>query len=101
MYLFIGEAAIWESRKPRLGPSKFILLTTQLYIKGFPQNERDFLYRSLSAPQLVTADFAPLKGSTRGELAAHFEIVLGPAHEDLKEDRMQDLDRPGSPGRRW
>jgi protocatechuate 3,4-dioxygenase, beta subunit len=77
------------------------MLTTQLYIKGFPQNERDFLYRSLSAPRLVTADFAPLKGSTQGELAAHFEIVLGPAPEDLKEDRMQDLDRPGSPGRRW
>jgi protocatechuate 3,4-dioxygenase beta subunit len=77
------------------------MLTTQLYIKGFPQNERDFLYRSLSAPRLVTSDFAPLKGSTRGELAAHYEIVLGPAPEDLKEDRMQDLDRPGRPGRRW
>jgi len=76
------------------------MLTTQLYIKGFPQNEHDFLYRSLGAPELVTADFAPLKGSTRGELAAHYEIVLGSAAENPKQDQMRDLDYPQSPERR-
>jgi protocatechuate 3,4-dioxygenase beta subunit len=76
------------------------MLTTQLYIKGFPQNERDFLYQSLGAQQLVTADFAPLKGSTLGELAAHYEIVLGSAPEDPKQDRMRDLDYPRNSGRR-
>ncbi|MBN1569695.1 MAG: intradiol ring-cleavage dioxygenase [Acidobacteria bacterium] len=70
------------------------LLTTQVYIKDFPQNQRDFLYGSLSAPQLAAAIFKPLTGSTKGELAAHFDIVLGSIPEDPKEDRMRDLDRP-------
>ncbi len=70
------------------------LLTTQVYIKDFPQNQRDFLYRSLSAPQLAAADFKPLTGSTKGELTAHFDIVLGPAPENPKDDRMRDFDRP-------
>jgi protocatechuate 3,4-dioxygenase beta subunit len=76
------------------------MLTTQLYIKDFPQNERDFLYRSLRTPQLVTADFVPVAQSTQGELAAHFEIVLGSSPEDPREDRMRDMDRPGGFGRR-
>jgi protocatechuate 3,4-dioxygenase beta subunit len=76
------------------------MLTTQVYIRDFPQNERDFLYRSLSAPQLAAADFKPLAGSTQGELTAHFDIVLGQAPEDPKEDRTRDMDRPQNPGRR-
>jgi len=82
----------------RLGGKR--MLTTQLYIKDFPQNARDFLYRSLRAPQLVTADFKPITGSTQSELTARFDIVLGPAPEDPEEDRMRDLDRPQIPGRR-
>jgi protocatechuate 3,4-dioxygenase beta subunit len=73
------------------------MLTTQLYIQGFPQNERDGLYRSLRAPQLVSVDFAPLEGSTQDELAAHFEIVLGDIPEDPMADRNRDMDRP----RQW
>ncbi len=76
------------------------MLTTQVYMKGFAQNDRDSLYRSLSVPQLAAADFKPLAGSTQGELTAHFDIVLGPAPEDPKEDRMRDMDRPQSPARR-
>jgi protocatechuate 3,4-dioxygenase beta subunit len=54
--------------------------TTQCYILGDPQNERDFLYRSVKDPQarkLLMADFRPIKGSRAGELAAGFDIVLG------------------------
>jgi protocatechuate 3,4-dioxygenase, beta subunit len=55
------------------------LLTTQLYIKGHPGNEKDGIWRNLKQPQreAVTAEFAPLKGARAGELAAKFDIVLG------------------------
>jgi protocatechuate 3,4-dioxygenase beta subunit len=56
------------------------LLTTQCYVKGEPQNKRDFILRSIrddKARDSVIIDFAPVKGSTIGELAAKFDIVLG------------------------
>jgi protocatechuate 3,4-dioxygenase beta subunit len=56
------------------------LLTTQCYIKGHPGNERDGIYRSLRDPKdrdALTVDFALLKESRVGELAAKFDIVLG------------------------
>jgi len=54
--------------------------TTQCYVKGHPQNERDFIYRGIrdhDARDSVTVDFAPLDGSKAGELAAKFDIILG------------------------
>jgi protocatechuate 3,4-dioxygenase beta subunit len=56
------------------------LLTTQCYIKDDPGNERDGIYRGIRDPkarEAVTIDFAPVKGSRVGELAARFDIVLG------------------------
>jgi protocatechuate 3,4-dioxygenase beta subunit len=55
------------------------LLTTQLYIKGHAGNERDFIYQGIdkNARGAVTVDFAPVKDSKIGELAAHFDVVLG------------------------
>ena len=56
------------------------VLTTQCYIKGFPQNERDGVWRGIrdeKARESVTVDFAPLPGAKAGELAARFDIVLG------------------------
>ena len=56
------------------------LLTTQCYIKGHPGNEKDGIWKSLTDPKqraAVTVDFAPLKGSRIGELAAKFDVVLG------------------------
>lgn len=80
------------------------MLTTQLYIKGFAGNERDGIYKGMGEKaKLVTTDFAPLKGSTLGELATHFEIVLGATPEDVKEDRFRGgpggPPPPGGPGR--
>jgi protocatechuate 3,4-dioxygenase, beta subunit len=73
------------------------MLTSQLYIKGFAQNERDGIYRGLgNKAGLVTSEFAPLPGSQLGELSAKFEIVLGNTTEDIKEDRMKG----GQPPRR-
>ncbi len=54
--------------------------TTQLFVKGDPGNERDGVYQELgdaAARATVTKEFAPLKNSRSGELAAQFDIVLG------------------------
>ena len=54
--------------------------TTQLYIKGHPGNERDHIYRHIGdaqAQEAVTVEFAPVKDSRIGELAAKFDIVMG------------------------
>jgi len=54
--------------------------TTQCYVKGEPQNERDFVLKGitdLKARESVIVDFSPVKGSRIGELAARFDIVLG------------------------
>jgi protocatechuate 3,4-dioxygenase, beta subunit len=53
--------------------------TTQLFIKGDPGNERDGVYREIGdakARDSVTVDFAPVKSSRIGELAARFDITL-------------------------
>jgi protocatechuate 3,4-dioxygenase beta subunit len=54
--------------------------TTQLFIKGFPENEQDGIYHNIgdaAAKDSVSADFVPLPGSRVGELSARFDIELG------------------------
>ncbi len=54
--------------------------TTQCYIEGEPQNERDFVLKNIKDPKAkrsVIVPFAPIKNSRIGELAARFDIVLG------------------------
>jgi protocatechuate 3,4-dioxygenase, beta subunit len=54
--------------------------TTQCYIRGEPQNERDGVLRRIRDPKAresVLVDFAPVRGSRGGELSARFDIVLG------------------------
>src|SRR5262249_17532309 len=54
--------------------------TTQCYIKGEQENEKDGIYmgvRDLKQRAAVTVDFAPIPGSRAGELAAKFDIVTG------------------------
>ena len=54
--------------------------TTQCYVKGEPQNERDGVFRGIKDPKArenVTVDFAPIGGSRIGELAARFDVVMG------------------------
>ena len=56
------------------------LLMTQLYIKGAPGNARDGIYQSIRDPKAresITVDFAPIRESKIGELAASFTIVVG------------------------
>ena len=61
------------------------LLTTQCYVKGYVGNANDRIYRSIrdaKARESVTVDFAAIKDSLIGELAARFDIVLGQTPED-------------------
>jgi protocatechuate 3,4-dioxygenase beta subunit len=54
--------------------------STQCYIKGFPGNEKDFVYnsvRDLKTRETLMATFAPMKGSRVGEETARFDIILG------------------------
>ncbi|HXP59128.1 MAG TPA: hypothetical protein VN829_01485 [Dongiaceae bacterium] len=59
--------------------------TTQLFVKGYPGNARDGVYEGIgdqAARDSVTMDFAPIKDSRIGELAARFDIVLGVTPQD-------------------
>jgi protocatechuate 3,4-dioxygenase beta subunit len=56
------------------------LLTTQCYVKGHPGNDRDGIYRSIKDAKeraAITVDFAKVKDSRIGELAAKFDVILG------------------------
>lgn len=61
--------------------------TTQMLIKGHPQNESDGVIRGLDAKLLdtVLVDFQPLADSKIGELSARFDIVLGVTMEETDE----------------
>jgi protocatechuate 3,4-dioxygenase beta subunit len=64
------------------------LLTSQIFIAGFPGNKNDGVYRGAGDAfqrALVSTDFNPLKGSTAGELAARFDIVVGRTPIDTDE----------------
>jgi protocatechuate 3,4-dioxygenase beta subunit len=55
-------------------------LVSQCYIKGHPGNEKDGVWKGIKDPRQrenVTVDFAALAGSTLGELAAKWDIVMG------------------------
>lgn len=63
--------------------------TTQCYVKGHPGNEKDGVLKSVrdqKARESLIVDFAPVKESKIGELAAQFDIVLGftPKDEPVK-----------------
>lgn len=63
------------------------LLTTQLYVKGAPGNDRDGVLRSIrdeKQRESVLVEFKPLKDSKLGELTADFPIVLGLTPEDAR-----------------
>jgi protocatechuate 3,4-dioxygenase beta subunit len=88
------------------------VLTTQLFVKGHPQNERDGILRSIQDPKAkenVLGDFRPVPGSMLGELAVSFDLILGrtpgdPDDEDGhhgvgKSDRASGKGMGPPPGR--
>ena len=55
-------------------------LITQCYIEGYPENEKDVIYKDIKdekARKSVTIPFVPMKDSRIGELSARFDIVMG------------------------
>lgn len=72
------------------------MLTSQCYVKGFEQNERDGIYRSLGDQKdLVTVAFDPLPGSATGELLAKLDVVIGATPEDREQRRGPGGPPPG------
>ena len=60
--------------------------TTQLYVKGEPQNEKDGLLRRVEGDKqrdAIIRDFAAIPNSKAGELAANFDIVMGYTPGDM------------------
>ena len=60
--------------------------TTQCYVKGEAGNEKDGLLRGIKdakARESVIVDFAAIKESKAGELAAKFDIVIGFTPADM------------------
>jgi protocatechuate 3,4-dioxygenase beta subunit len=66
------------------------ILTTQLFVKGHPQNERDGLLRGVDviARETVLVDFQPIKDSKIGELSANFDVVLGTTVEEREDGKL-------------
>ncbi len=60
------------------------IFTTQMFIKGHPNNKTDFLLKEIepTARQSVLVDFAMDRQSKNGELEARFDIVLGKTIEE-------------------
>lgn len=85
------------------------VLTTQLFVKGHPQNERDGVLRNVRDEKSLAAvmgDFMPIKDSKVGELAVNFEIVLGvtPGEDEsgqmvtgIGKSERESSGRPGGP----
>ncbi len=68
------HARVWKGDKK--------LLTTECFVKGLQNNERDGQFRSIRGRDpkghaTLCLDFAPIKDSRIGELAARWDIVLG------------------------
>jgi protocatechuate 3,4-dioxygenase beta subunit len=65
------------------------LLTSQIFIAGYPGNARDGVFggvRDAIDREFVCADFKPIKDSKAGELSAHFDIVIGRTPADPEPD---------------
>ena len=66
------------------------LLTTQMYVKGEKQNEKDFIYRSVKdakARESITIAFEEVQDSKIGELSANFDVVLGVTPAEEKKEK--------------
>ncbi len=56
------------------------ILTTQMLVKGHPQNESDGVFRGVrdqAARETILVDFKPVEKSMLGELQANFDVVIG------------------------
>jgi protocatechuate 3,4-dioxygenase, beta subunit len=66
------------------------VFTTQMLVKGLPENARDSVVRGINPNALDTllVDFKPMAGSKIGELAASFDLVLGKTLAELEDGTL-------------
>ena len=66
------------------------VFTTQMMVKGLPENARDGVIRSIDPKALDTllVDFKPVAGSKIGELSATFDLVLGKTLAELEDGTL-------------
>ena len=66
------------------------VFTSQLLVKGLPENAKDGLVSRLGADALATllVDFKPFPGSKIGELSANWEVVLSKTLEELEDGKL-------------
>lgn len=68
------------------------IYTTQLFVNGHPQNDRDGLLRGIRDPlarETVLVDFQPIPDSPIGELSARFDIVLGVTLQETDDGQLR------------
>jgi len=66
------------------------VFTTQLLVRGLPENARDLVVKATDPKALDTllVDFVPVAGSKFGELAANFDVVLGRTLAELEDGSL-------------
>jgi len=72
------------------------VLTTQLYVKGHPNNQKDGLLNRLSADAkaMLLGDFQSLPDSKIGELSVQFDITLGTTPDDDDRKNLKGVAKP-------
>ena len=84
---YTGRPAPHIHVRVRKGSSE--LLTSQIFISGYPGNDRDGVFRGVRDPvdrELVCADFKPIKESKINELSAKMDLVIGRTPVDRDDD---------------
>jgi protocatechuate 3,4-dioxygenase beta subunit len=84
--LYTGRTFHWHVRVKQNGRS---MLTTQLFIAGVPQNDRDGILRGMGTEKQrlsVIREFKPVSTDSR-ELIGAWDIVLGSTPEDAEQRR--------------
>jgi protocatechuate 3,4-dioxygenase beta subunit len=66
------------------------VFTTQLLVRGLPENARDGVVKNIDPKALETilVNFKPIVGSPIGELAANCDLVLGKTLEELEDGKL-------------
>ena len=66
------------------------VFTTQLLVKGHPDNARDGIVKRLEPDALETilVDYTPVAGSKIGELSANIDLVLGKTVQELEDGKL-------------
>jgi protocatechuate 3,4-dioxygenase, beta subunit len=67
------------------------IFTTQMLVKGHPDNARDFVLNGLDPKtrETVLCEFKKVEGSKIGELSANFDIIMGYTAGELENGSFQ------------